>query len=82
MATPRPSVYPNLSAEMTRDNVSRDDIAEVVGKTPECVGSWITGKSGEFPVSAAIAVREKWWKDHSLTYLFKRVEPSRKGAAA
>lgn len=75
MARKLPPVYPNLAAEMTRDDVSRDDIAAVVGKSSECVGQWITGKSGEFPISAAIAVQGRWWPDIPMDVLFKRVDP-------
>lgn len=76
MARKLPPVYPNLAAEMTRDNVTRDDLAGVVGKTTECVGGWITGKSGEFPISAAIAVQATFWPSIPLAELFKRVEPA------
>lgn len=75
MARKLPPVYPNLAAEMTRDNVTRDDLAGVVGKTTECVGGWITGKSGEFPISAAIAVQATFWPSIPLAELFKRVDP-------
>lgn len=75
MARKLPPVYPNLAAEMTRDNVTRDDIAAVVGKTSECVGQWITGKSGEFPVSAAIVVQATFWPSIPVHDLFKRVDP-------
>lgn len=81
MARKLPPVYPNLAAEMTRDNVSREDIAAVVGKTSECVGGWITGKSGEFPISGAIAVQARFWPDIPIGTLFERVEPAMEVAA-
>lgn len=81
MARKLPPVYPNLVAEMTRDNVSRDDIARVVGKTTECVGGWITGKSGEFPVSGALVVQATFWPTIPVDHLFKRVEPAAEAAA-
>lgn len=82
MARKLPPVYPNLAAEMMRDNVSREDIARVVGKTSECVGGWITGKSGEFPISGAIAVQATFWPTIPMRELFKRVEPEAEEVAA
>ena len=70
-----PTVYPNLAAEMARDNVSCDDIADVTGKSSKCVGNWLSGSPGEFPISAAIAVQAKWWPHVPLNELFMRVEP-------
>lgn len=78
---PVPKVYPNLAAEMTRECVSDDDIAALIGKTPEQINNRMLGKSGDFSVTEALTIQKKLFPKVDMFELFERVEPSREAVA-
>lgn len=65
-------IYPNLGAEMARNDVTQKDIAELLGKTPETICNWMNGKSGEIPVGAAMMLRATMFPDVPVEHLFYR----------
>ena len=66
--------YPNLAAEMARHQVSYDEVyrktANEVGKSTETVQNWITGRAGELTVKAAFYIRDEFFPELPLAYLF------------
>lgn len=65
-------LYPNLEAEMARNGVTQRDMAELLEKTPETICNWMSGRSGEFPIGAAMRVKGAMFPDDSVEYLFDR----------
>lgn len=61
--------YPNLVAEMTRNNITTKDIAGVIGRSPDTVSNWIKGK-GDFPIGKAFKVQEVFFPGCTIAYLF------------
>ena len=61
--------YPNLSAEMRRFNIEQREIAEHIGRTPETVNRWLTGKNPP-SVEDAFKVRDTFFPNMSVDYLF------------
>lgn len=66
--------YPNLAAEIARNDLSYEEVysvaAKSVGKTVDTVSNWMSGRAGELPVTAAFAVRDAYFPDTSVDYLF------------
>lgn len=66
--------YPNLAAEIARENISYEDVyktaGKAVGRNEETVSKWMRGKAGELPVTAAFAVRDKYFPALTVDYLF------------
>ena len=60
---------PNLAAEMTRHEVSDDDIAAVSNRTVKTVQNWFKG-IGEPSYSQAKAIRDKCFPGMDIEYLF------------
>lgn len=63
-------IYPNLEAEMTRHGIKQEDFARMLGKRPETISSWMNGKSGDFPVRAAMRIKEEKFPNCEVEYLF------------
>lgn len=63
------SIYPNLSAEMSRYGVEDEDIALALGKDPRTVKNWISGKT-EIPYSQCAAIRDRFFNGMKADYLF------------
>jgi plasmid maintenance system antidote protein VapI len=61
--------YPNLSAEMRRYGVKQEEIANGIGRTPETVSRWLTGKN-PLTVEDAFKIREQFFPSMSIDYLF------------
>lgn len=63
-------IYPNLEAEMRRLRVTQQDIAAYIGRRPETVSKWMNGRSGEFSIGMAMAVKRHFFPSCSVEYLF------------
>ena len=61
--------YPNLKAEIARLDLKTKTIAEGIGESETWVNSRLYGKC-EFPFSKAMMIRDKFFKQCSLEYLF------------
>ena len=66
--------YPNFAAEMARAGASYDEVytttAEAVGKSSDTVQNWITGRNGELTVKAAFFIRDTFFPNMRVGYLF------------
>lgn len=62
--------YPNLEAELSRAGVSRVQVAELLGKNKSTISIWMGGGRGGFSVKQARRIREAFFPDMSLDYLF------------
>ena len=66
--------YPNLAAEIARENVSYESvysvISDVTGKKSDTVSKWMNNRAGELPVTAAFAVRDAFFPSMTVDYLF------------
>ena len=67
--------YPNLAAEMARTGVDYQTVyeyaASITGKKAETIQNWmITDRNGEMPVKAAFAIRDKFFPELTIEYLF------------
>ncbi len=69
-------MYMNLKAEMVRHGVRDVDIAERIGISDRAFRNKISGRS-EFGVKQAIQIRNKFFPDLDVEYLF-RDDPSEK----
>lgn len=62
-------MYPNLKAEMARNNITIKDIAEHLGKSEAWVQNRLS-KPYVLPTHEAIKIKQKFFKDVSFEYLF------------
>ena len=53
------SKYPSINAECARMNLSRSELARMLGVTRKTFANWQSGKT-EIPASAIIAMAEMW----------------------
>ena len=60
--------YPNLTAEMARHGITQADVAEAVGKRPETVSRWMTGKT-RIPIEKMFIIRDRFFPTLSIDYL-------------
>ena len=60
--------YPNLAAELARHEITQEEVARAIGKTPETVSRWMTGKNG-MPVEKIMEIRDKFFPTLSIDYL-------------
>ena len=63
-------MYMNLKAEMVRHGVRDVDIAERIGISDRAFRNKISGRS-EFGVKQAIQIRNKFFPDLDVEYLFR-----------
>jgi DNA-binding XRE family transcriptional regulator len=63
----------NLYAEMVRVGVSREELADEIGVNYNTIGMKINGKS-KFYLDEAIRIRDKFFPECKLEYLYKRFE--------
>lgn len=68
-------MYRNLLAEMARYNVSRKDIADALGVRYATIVEKIN-KKYDFTYSEALAIKNTFFKDCNLEYLFENREVS------
>ena len=61
--------YPNLSAELKRYGITQDQMAEKIGRPPETVSRWMTGKNS-MPVGECFRIKEEVFPNLSVDYLF------------
>ena len=64
----------NLEAEMKRNKISRSDIAHTLGLSYRTIHSRFNGES-EWTYSECVKVRDTYFPDMDLTYLFQTFEP-------
>lgn len=66
--------YPNFAAEMARTHTDYAGvykcIAGQMGKSTDTVSNWINGRGGEMPVKAAFAIKDEFFPDFTIDYLF------------
>lgn len=62
----------NLEAEMKRIGVSRNDVAELLSLSYSTIHSRFNGES-QWLYKECISIRNKWFSDMELTYLFTAV---------
>ena len=67
----------NLEAEMKRNKISRSNIAHTLGLSYRTIHSRFNGES-EWTYSECVKVRDTYFPDMDLTYLFQK-EPEEKG---
>ncbi len=63
-------MYPNLDAEMARKGLKRKDLAQLFKGRVPTVSEKLNGK---YPLllDEAVRIRETFFPEHSLEYLFK-----------
>lgn len=64
----------NLEAEMKRNKISRSEIAHTLGLSYRTIHSRFNGES-EWTYSECVKVRDTYFPDMDLTYLFQTFEP-------
>lgn len=65
--------YPNLAAEMSRENVSISDICKVTGKGKSTIYLYMNGTgAGDFTINDAFLISEQLFSGMSISYLFSR----------
>jgi len=66
--------YPNLAAEMARKSmdytVVYDAMAAKFNKSSDTISNWITGRAGELPTSVAFAIKDDYFPEFTVDYLF------------
>lgn len=66
--------YPNLAAEMSRHGYDYgamyDTMAEKFKKSSDTMSNWITGRAGELPTKVAFAIKDEYFPELSVDYLF------------
>jgi hypothetical protein len=66
-------MFPNLLAEMTRQKITQDDIANDIGICHSSINLKLTGKR-EFTLKEIQLIKEKFFPMFTLDYLFERKE--------
>jgi transcriptional regulator with XRE-family HTH domain len=64
--------YANLRAEMARKDISVKKIAEAMNKSVAKISKNLNGYSGDFTISEAFKIRELFFPDLEIDYLFCR----------
>lgn len=64
------AIYPNLEAEMARHGVTQRDLANKLGKTPETICNWMNGRSGDFPIGSVFRLKDEFFPECTVEYLF------------
>lgn len=66
--------YPNLAAEISRSNLEYgtvySEIGEQFGKSTDTISNWMTGRAGEMPTKVAFAIKNRYFPNLSVDYLF------------
>lgn len=63
----------NLEAEMKRKNISRSDVANLLGLSYRTIHSRFNGES-EWGYSECVKIRDHFFSDMALDYLFQPTE--------
>ena len=66
--------YPNLAAEMSRNGFDYGELYENMAsqfkRSTDSISNWITGRAGELPTNIAFAIRDQYFPNCSIDYLF------------
>lgn len=66
--------YPNLAAEMARKSIDYSDVyasmSEKFSKSSDTISNWITGRAGELPTCVAFAIKDDYFPEFTVDYLF------------
>ena len=66
--------YPNFAAEMARNSVDYKElygrVSEQIGKSSDTVSNWLTGRAGELPTKVAFIIRDDYFPNLTVDYLF------------
>lgn len=62
-------MYPNLNAEMARDNITAEKISEALGVSANTVRNKLTGRT-LFNTQEATKIKNAFFPDLTLDYLF------------
>ena len=66
--------YPNLAAEMSRNGYDYGelyrDMAGQFNRSTDSLSNWITGRAGDLPTSVAFAIRDQYFPNCFIDYLF------------
>ena len=73
--------YGNLKAEMTRRHILINELSRVTGKSRSAVSKNLNG-FGSFTVDEAMAIRDAFFPEVSIDYLFTRTSKERKYVTA
>lgn len=66
-------MYRNLRAEMAREGIDYEDIAKALGVSQSTVSRKMNGQ-GKFFYDETLAIRNKFFPDCTLEYLFEKNE--------
>jgi len=66
-------MYRNLEAELVRNGLNRSDLAECLEVSYGTISAKMNGKY-EFTLSEAIKIKNKFFSDLSIEYLFEKYE--------
>ena len=61
----------NLQAEMARNEIRRQDLANALGITVRTLQNKIYGRT-DFTIAEAVKIKEAFFPDKSLKYLFEK----------
>lgn len=74
--------YPNLEAELSRAGVTHLQVAELIGKNKSTISSKMHGRNGGFNLAQAYAIRNAFFPEMSIDYLFSETPmPAEKATA-
>lgn len=66
--------YPNLAAEMSRNGLDYGDLYESMAsqfkRSTDTMSNWLTGRAGDLPTSIAFAIRDQYFPNCTIDYLF------------
>jgi len=66
-------MYPNLEAEMARNKITKDKIAKFLKVRYATIHDKMSGRIKRgFTVNEALAIKEKFFPDLTIEYLFQR----------
>lgn len=73
--------YPNLDAELSRYGINREEVANLIHKSVPTISLRINGNRSDFTISECQTIRDAFFPDMSLDYLFsKEPRPGQKEA--
>lgn len=66
-------MFPNLTAEMARENVTISDLARTIHRTDRSVRNKMSGRQ-DFRWSEINAIRDQFFRGQSIEYLFSKID--------
>ena len=69
-------MFPNLRAEMARQNLTAKDVAKIIGKTEKSARDKLSGKR-EFTYRETCSIRDAFFPETPIETLFERVPAER-----